>query len=275
MPASTASAVTAATSLAASLGLEARESRVLSASSATVVHLLPCDAVARVCPAARDTTAALEVDLALQLERLGAPVVPLDPRVPPRPHHHGGFVTTFWTHCSTTGAPVSPEGYAESLERLHRALREVTVAVPHVTDRLQRAAHLLDRPDLTPRLAAADRALLQAVLDEDGDRLRGAAREQVLHGEPHPGNVLATLGGAVFIDWETACRGPVELDLAHAPPGVEATYPGADPDLLASCRRLGLALATTWRYDLEDRLPDGLALGAAWLEQLRATGRGA
>ncbi|MEH3075948.1 MAG: aminoglycoside phosphotransferase family protein [Quadrisphaera sp.] len=263
--------VAAATSLAASLGLEARECRVLSASSTTVVRLLPCDAVARVSPAARDTTAALEVDLALQLERLGAPIVPLDPRVPQRPHLRGGFVTTFWTHCSTAGAPpVSREGCAESLARLHRALREVTVAVPHVTDRLQRASRLLARPDLTPRLAPADRALLQAVLGVDGDRLRGAAHEQVLHGEPHPGNALATPGGAVFIDWETSCRGPVEFDLAHAPAGVEEVYPGADPDLLASCRRLALAVATAWRYDVEDRLPDGLALGAAWLEQLRA-----
>lgn len=266
--------VAAATSLAASAGLEVRECRVLSASSTTVVRLLPCDAVARVAPVARQT-AALEVDLALQLEVLGAPIAPLDPWVPRRPHRLDGYVTTFWTHCSSAGAPPLPhEGYAESLARLHRALREVTVAVPHVTERLQRASRLLARPDLTPRLVSADRALLQAVLGEDGDRLRGAAHEQVLHGEPHPGNVLAPPGGAVFVDWETSCRGPVEFDLAHAPAGVEATYPGADPDLLASCRRLALAVATAWRFDVEDRLPDGLALGAAWLEQLRTAAGG-
>ena len=53
---------------------------------------------------------------------------------------------------------------------------------------------------------------------------RGAA-EQLLHGEPHPGNVLRTKTGLLFIDLETCCRGPVEFDLAHAPEEVSEHYP--------------------------------------------------
>src|SRR4051812_29522178 len=58
---------------------------------------------------------------------------------------------------------------------------------------------------------------------------RGGA-EQLLHGEPHPGNLLTTQRGLFFIDLEACCRGPVEFDLAHAPEDVGEHYPGADPD---------------------------------------------
>jgi hypothetical protein len=42
----------------------------------------------------------------------------------------------------------------------------------------------------------------------------------------HPGNLLPTRTGPLFIDVETCCRGPVEFDLAHAPGEVAAHYPG-------------------------------------------------
>ena len=41
--------------------------------------------------------------------------------------------------------------------------------------------------------------------------------EQLLHGEPHPGNLLRTKKGLLFGDLETACQGPIEFDVAHAP----------------------------------------------------------
>jgi aminoglycoside phosphotransferase (APT) family kinase protein len=124
--------------------------------------------------------------------------------------------------------------------------------------------------DRTPALADADRELL-------GDTLRrqrrviadhGAA-EQLLHGEPHPGNVLSTPHGLLFIDFETCCRGPVEFDLAHAPADVSEHYPGVNHDVLRACRILVLAMVTTWRWERGDHLPNGRELGTAWLSQLR------
>ena len=94
--------------------------------------------------------------------------------------------------------------------------------------------------------------------------------EQLLHGEPHPGNVLRTQHGLRFIDLETCCRGPVEFDLAHAPDAVSAHYPDADQDLLRACRVLMLAMIATWRWDRDDQLPNGRRLGTEWLSQLRA-----
>ena len=91
-------------------------------------------------------------------------------------------------------------------------------------------------------------------------RDRGAP-EQLLHGEPHPGNLLHTKNGLVFIDLETCCRGPVEFDLAHTPTEVGGRYPGADQQLLNDCRVLVLAMVAAWRWDPGDQFPDGQRAG--------------
>ena len=110
----------------------------------------------------------------------------------------------------------------------------------------------------TPALAVADRELLTNTLGS----LRGAisdrgAPEQVLHGEPHPGNVLCTKNGPRFIDLETCCRGPVEFDLAHVPEAVSERYPDVDNELLRDCRTLVLAMVAAWRWDPGDQFPNG------------------
>jgi hypothetical protein len=91
-------------------------------------------------------------------------------------------------------------------------------------------------------------------------RERGAP-EQLLHGEPHAGNVLATAHGLRFIDFETCCRGPIEFDVAHVPEPVSAWYAGVDEELLADCRGLVLAMVAAWRWDLRDEFPNGEAGG--------------
>ena len=122
----------------------------------------------------------------------------------------------------------------------------------------------------TPALAEPDRELLGTTLRTLRRAIgeRGRA-EQLLHGEPHPGNLLATKDGPLFVDFETCCRGPVEFDLAHAPGDVSEHYPGLDPGLLRDCRTLVLAINTTWRWDRSDQFPNGRRLGMEWLSQLR------
>jgi thiamine kinase-like enzyme len=150
-------------------------------------------------------------------------------------------------------------------------MRTLDIPTPHFTDRVEQAQQLVASREHTPALADADRELLGDTLC----RLRRvifdrSAPEQLLHGEPHPGNVLTTKNGLLFIDLETCCRGPVEFDLAHAPEEVSEHYPGVDQDLLRDCRVLVLAMITTWRWDRDDQLPNGRRLGTEWLSQLRA-----
>ena len=91
----------------------------------------------------------------------------------------------------------------------------------------------------------------------------------MLHGEPHPGNLLSTPDGLLFIDFETCCRGPIEFDVAHVPEEVSARYPDVDQVLLAECRRLVLAMVAAWRWDIRDEFPDGHQHGRGILSLLR------
>ena len=263
-------AVATAMSTASSLDLTIDDAILLQDSNRLTLRLLPSDVVARVAPVAHQA-AQFEVDLAQRLVESGCPVAALEPRVEPRVYERDGFVVTLWTYYEpVTSQEVSPADYATALERLHAGMRELDVATPHFTDRVDQAQQLVASRDDTPALVDADRELL-------GDTLRGLRRgigergvEQLLHGEPHPGNVLTTKNGLLFIDLETCCRGPVEFDLAHAPEEVSEHYPGINQDLLRECRILVLAMITTWRWERGDQLPNGRLLGTEWLSQIRA-----
>jgi hypothetical protein len=261
----------AAMSIALSLDLTVNDAIVLHNSNKLTLRLLPCDALAYVAPVAFQV-AQFEVELAQRLAESGCPVAALERRVDPRVYERDGFVVTLWTYYEpATPREVAPADYASALERLHAGMRKLDIPTPHFTDRVEQAQQLVASRDHTPALADADRALLGDTLRSlrRGIVDRGAA-EQLLHGEPHPGNVLTTKHGLLFIDLETCCRGPVEFDLAHAPEEVSEHYPGVNQDLLRECRILVLAMITTWRWDRGDQFPNGRQLGTEWLSQLRA-----
>jgi hypothetical protein len=264
-------AVAAAMSTASSLDLIVDDAIVLHDSNKLTLRLLPCDVVARVAPVAHQV-AQFEVELAQRLVESGCPVAALEPRVAPSVYERDGCVVTLWTYYEpVTSRVVSPADYATALERLHAGMRELDFPAPHFTDRVESAEQLVASRDATPALVDADRELLGDTLRDlrRGIGERGGA-EQVLHGEPHPGNVLTTKDGLLFVDLETCCRGPVEFDLAHAPEEVSEHYPGVDQDLLRECRILVLAMIAIWRWDRGDQLPNGRQLGTEWLSQIRA-----
>lgn len=265
-------AVAAARSSATALGLRVDDAAVLHASNRIAVRLLPCDVLARVAGVAHQASAAFEVEVARRLAATDSPVAALEPRVEPRAYVRDDFVITLWTYYAPASPrDIAPAELAHALDLLHVGMQQIELPAPHFTARVADAQRLIGDRALTPELAAADRALLGNTLRHlsraIGDR---AAAEQLLHGEPHPGNVLRTQHGLLFIDLETCCRGPVEFDLAHAPEDVSAHYPGVDTDLLRECRMLMLAMITTWRWDRDDRFPNGRQRGMEWLGQLRA-----
>lgn len=260
-------AVAAATSIAEGLGLPAGDVRVLQNSNKLALRLLPCDVFARVAQAGHGL-AQFEVELALRLAEAGGPVAALEPRVEPRGYERDGFEVTLWTYYEPAAPHVSPAGYADALKRLHAGLLMTDVPAPHFTERTADGpGHVVS----TPALDDADRKLLtsrlaglsRAVTD------RGAA-EQLLHGEPHQGNVLSTTLGPLFIDLETCCRGPVEFDLAHVPTAVSERYPHADQELLRDCRGLVLAVVAKHRCDPGDQFPDGRRALRRLLSALRS-----
>jgi hypothetical protein len=257
---------------ASALGLRVDDADVLHDSNRLALRLLPCDVLARVAPVAHRAGTEIEVEVARRLAGTDSPVAALDPRVEPRVYVRDDHAVTLWAYYQPLSSrDVGPSEYAKALERLHTGMRQIEVTAPHFTDRVAEAQSLVGDRARTPELADAERKLLSDTLRSMRHAIddRGAD-EQLLHGEPHPANLLNTVDGPLFIDFETCCRGPVEFDVAHAPEEVGARYPAADHDLLRECRILTLAMIATWRWDRDDQLPDGRRLAGEWLSQIRA-----
>ncbi|WP_432907505.1 phosphotransferase family protein [Micromonospora matsumotoense] len=260
-------ATRAALSSASQLGLTVHDAAVLHNSNKLTLRLRPCDVLARVAPAA-DQGAQREVDVAQRLAEVGSPVAALES---PEVFVRDDYVVTLWAYYEPVTTRAIPHAeYADALERLHAGMRRVDLPTPHYTDRVSAAQALVADHARTPELADPDRVFLANTLDCIRRAVSESGRpEQLLHGEPHPGNLLVTRSGPLFIDFETCCRGPIEFDLAHAPDEVGDHYPGVDHQLLRDCRTLVLAMITVWRWDRDDQFPDGHRLGIEWLNELR------
>ncbi|MFC7992648.1 phosphotransferase [Streptomyces pilosus] len=238
-------------------GLQVDEAIVIHDSDRVALRLMPCDVLARVAPPGHVADSEFEVEVARRLSGVGAPVAGLDPRVEPRVRERDGFAVSLWTYYEPVGAEVSPADYADVFLRHHAALRRIEVDAPHFTDRVASALREVNDPERSPELSEPDRVFLSGTLSGLSASINAEhARDQLLHGEPHPGNVLNTSGGPLFVDLATCCRGPVEFDLAHAPEEVGRHYAGADQDLMDRCRALNWALFSAWRWRRDDHMPD-------------------
>ena len=266
-------AIEAGSAAASTLGLRVEDAVVVHNSNRIAVSLTPCDVLARVAPLELlHPDAEFEVEVARRLAETDGPVAALEPRVEPRVYVRDGFVVTLWTYYEPVSPQdVAPAEYAQALARLHAGMREIDLPAPHFTDRVAEVQWLIGNRAQTPELGDADRELLSNTLRKMRWAIgqRGAS-EQLLHGEPHPGNLLRTKNGLLFVDLETCCRGPVEFDIAHAPEEISEHYPAANQDLLRECRILMLAMIATRRWDRDDQLPNGRQLGTEWLGQMRA-----
>jgi hypothetical protein len=263
-------AMAAAMSLAREAGVSAEHAVIVQNSNKLTLRVVPCDLLARVAVVGQHV-GTLEVAVAESLATQGAPVARLDARVERRVHERDGFAVTFWTYYEDVAPPgPSPAAYAEALYRLHAGMRDLDVAAPHFTERVADAERLVVNRCASPALADSDRDLLADTLQEPRTVARRSGAGRLLHGEPHPGNVLNARHGPVFIDFETCCRGPVEFDVAHVPDEVSICYPDLDRVLLNECRRLVLAMVAAWRWDARDEFPNGRRHGEAIVALLRA-----
>ena len=263
-------AITASAALGTELGLAVDEVMVVANSNKLGLRLLPCEVFARVAFSGQEAFR-FEVGVARRLAGNGSPVARLDARVGPRVYEREGFAFTLWRYREQSAVELSASSYAKALQRLHAGLAQVDVIAPHFSERVSEAERLVGSRARTPRLNDSDRELLQRTFQGCRRRIEEqSSREQLLHGEPHPGNVLRTAEGLLFCDLETCCRGPVEFDLAHVPEAVCDAYPRVDRELIQECRRLVLAMVAAWRWDTDDQFPNGERFGRALLGVLRA-----
>ncbi|EFL36896.1 conserved hypothetical protein [Streptomyces viridochromogenes DSM 40736] len=250
-------AVEAGRATASELGLQVDDVVVIHNSDRVALRLIPCDVLARVAPSRHLADSEFEVEVAHRLAGVDAPVAELDPRVAPRVHVRGAFAVSLWTYYEPVGSEIAPADYADVFMRHHAALRRIDLDAPHFTDRVAVALREVNDRERSPELSDSDRKFLSDTLGVLSTAISaGSAGEQLLHGEPHPGNLLNTRRGPLFVDLATCCRGPIEFDLAHAPEDVAEHCAGADLALMHRCRALNWALFSAWRWRRDDQMPD-------------------
>ncbi|WP_432847033.1 phosphotransferase [Amycolatopsis sp. CA-161197] len=266
----TASALDAALSVARRLGLATGSAEVLHERSNVLVRM--GSVVARVPGTTRllrpDATAWLERDLAVSrhLTQSGVLVVSPTTDPPAGPHFANGLPVTLWhwtphdpDHRHTPGE------VASSLATVHAALLAYPGELP-VHGPVDELLGALDRHGATMDGAApslrAEALRLAAALPED--------RIQALHGDAHPGNVIATAEGPCWLDFEDTWRGPLAWDLAilakQGGPDFLAAYPDVvDSASVEACLRLRELFVVVWRYLLALRWPARLGEARAAL----------
>jgi aminoglycoside phosphotransferase (APT) family kinase protein len=213
-----------------------------------------------------------EVALAGALAAAGAAVVGPSDLLPPGPHRHGGVLLSFWRHEDVRPDRPSPREAGRSLAALHEALAGVDPGwdgEPLDTPLDDLAAFARRGADLgaEPALAARAAGLAEAV------RGRWAPGRAVLHGDAHPGNLLATPAGWVWADLEDTCRGPLGWDLAVLRwtrrldgRAALAAIPGApSDDELLPYRWLRALHGAAWEFVHAARVPQDLPTAQARL----------
>ena len=245
---------------ATSIGVVCDEPEVLHDGSNVVVHLRPAGVVARVAT----LTAAVRPGIAAWFERdarvarhLSARGVaatrPLAPAV-----DVGEHVVGLWVYePHDPSAVVSPAEVAGRLFDLHVALSDLDGDLPLMgpCDDLERAFPLVKLPESVLSILRAENTRLRAALS--------AFPVQPLHGDAHPGNLLATPGGLVWNDFEDTWRGPLGWDLACLAgsslvdgAAAVAAYPGTVPEEeLATCVELRELFGVVWRFVVAEHFP--------------------
>ena len=205
---SAAEAVEATLVCARRLGLPFDQPEIVADGYSVRVRLHPAPVISRVVTAGEilrgDPTPWLqrEIDVARHLQARGAPVVP--PWDEPGPFVANGLHVSLWTWIEPCPGIVSSAEFGALLRDLHGALNSFGRPLPPLVGPLTDVRSALTRSD-SAVLHAAAAALIPMALSWP---------RRPLHGDAHTGNVLRTATGPMWIDFEDACAGPLEWDLA-------------------------------------------------------------
>ena len=218
-------ALEAARCVAKRFGLSVGEPLLLRSTNNIVAWLRPSMIVAKIGVGQRRGFHT-EVSVASELDALGAPVVAPASDVPAVVHVEDGFAVTFWRYYpQPSDVDLPGEQVAAALHCLHAACAKISTGLratlPSYLEELQSVSALLLDDRRVSALPPMDRQLLSRALDHLWRQVRMASAVNshvVIHGSPHPYNVLVVDGKPRFIDFETTSLGPVEWDLAHTSP---------------------------------------------------------
>jgi Ser/Thr protein kinase RdoA (MazF antagonist) len=255
-------ALEAAAGIALAHRIRADAPVLLKDSNNTVFHLAPSPVVAKVATSTLwkrgASTLQHELNVAVHLASAGAPVVPPSGEIPPAVYRHGDLEITFWQYCpGEVREEIDRPELVAALARLHAALASYPAALEPFTEDYARCYSLLDGGRLSPELSPADRGFLRRVYERLSADLRGFNYESVpVHSEIHGGNVIWTGEGPQFIDFESCCRGPRELDFLFLSERDLAARHAFDERLMKVLGDLRSFRVAVWCWAQPDRAPE-------------------
>ena len=264
----------AALGVAARLGVDGQRAVILEDRNNTIVRLAPVPIVAKVGTShfrdARLESLERELVVASYLAPRGAPVIRPARQVPPGPHRWRRLTLTLWEHVEPIPrAELAPAETAAAIELVHEALSGFDGSLPFFALELDDARRLL-QPHRSPSLADVDRRFLLSVVDElDATLATLVDGGRPLHGSPHEGNWLMTADGPLLLDFETACVGPVEWDLAALGDEELGFFPDADRELIGTMRRMRSVCVAAKCWVAPERAPQLREAAEVHLKLLR------
>jgi len=189
-----------AASLARKLGLVFDEAVVLGEGMNVLVQLRPTPIVARVTRLAHLVRPPESLAGGVALAKaLGQRAVPPSALIDPGPHLVAGRYVTFWTY--RPGRAASPSEAGAALRALHENAEFFSGPLRSFDP----------RPEAL-RVAGLVGGEASEILRDAANRLMPPTLpQQAIHGDAHFENVLA---GGVWQDFDEACRGPREWDIA-------------------------------------------------------------
>ena len=267
-------AVRAAETLGRSLGIRVAAPRVLKDSNNTIVHLAPSPLVAKVGTShfrdARLNALAHELAVGRYLSAKRAPIVRPSSEVPAGPHRIGGLTITLWQFYEAVLTPPAPGSLGSVLMKVHEALRDYPGALPSFAVEMASAARFLTDRSKLARASDRDYEFLRDVHAELEPAVSTLAHDgQPLHGSPHSGNWLSTSSGPLLLDFETACRGPLEWDLSSLGEEDMGAFAAVDHDALRLLRRVRSLCVAVWCWIEPDRAPEVAEAAVVHLRLLR------
>lgn len=277
-------AVAAAIFISQKLGLRNLHPEILADGSNVLVHLKPAPIVARVATTTglvrkpAENWLALDLDIAGYLAAKNFPVVAPSTELPSGPHLHDGLALTFWQFVDHDPNQVaSAEETGPLLRRMHTALREYPGKLRRLSPFFE-IPQWLDEMESWNVLDKADMAMLRRgheIIAAKIDALN--LPEQPLHGDAHRKNLLRTRRGLLWTDFEDACSGPVEWDIAcftrtsgEDPKNALASYGNTtDMERLQPFFEARDLQGAVWGAILSTRFPDRHQRAAEWMELCR------
>ena len=239
-----ASPISVALEVARELGLKADTAELISSSGRSVILLEPCHVLAKVAPAAEYSHFTNEVQISTYVQRRRGPVVPPLLRADPGPHTHGPWVVSLWEYApSETDLETLELAAVPAYAELRAHLNDFTGTLPYFTEPIIGCREAVSRGQLAG-LASAQAGLIKGELAAIDALDLPEADLHVLHGDPHARNLTRSFGETLWLDFKSACIGPIEWDLTALPSG--GLLGAGSPDLLVKLRRVRSACVVVW-----------------------------